>query len=66
MVAGYAVGGGHILHMMCDLTVIAQITLRFLTLFVRFRSLRIMESLDRQDQRLGVSMLVMDPLKWFD
>ena len=21
MVAGYAVGGGHILHMMCDLTV---------------------------------------------
>lgn len=24
MVAGYAVGGGHILHMMCDLTIAAD------------------------------------------
>jgi naphthoate synthase len=24
MVAGYAIGGGHVLHMMCDLTVCAD------------------------------------------
>lgn len=33
MVAGYAVGGGHILHMVCDLTVGGH-SLCFFTLFV--------------------------------
>lgn len=28
MVAGYAVGGGHILHMMCDLTVACKAPIR--------------------------------------